>query len=118
MDNRIAGLIAIALAALCCGLPLLVAAGILGGLTAWLASWPAVVVVVGIVAVAAVLFIWRRRERWKANECGNACEIEDQMAGHQTDEISETKTRDIESRKSRDPSPAEPRIKEGTHGNR
>lgn len=117
MDNRIAGLIAIVLGALCCGLPLLVAAGILGGLTAWLASWPVVVVVVSMVTIATVLFIWRRRARWKANECGNACEIEDQMAGHRTDDI-QTNTRGVESREPHDPSTTGPRIKEGTHGNR
>ena len=92
MDSKIAGLVVMVLAVLCCALPLLIAAGVLGGLTAWFASWWVAAAVVGIVVIAAALLTWRRTVGRTSSACrdgGDACETEDRMSGRRTDDISQ-----------------------------
>jgi membrane protein implicated in regulation of membrane protease activity len=117
MDSKIAGLIAAAVALLCCGLPLLVAAGVVGGLSAWLASWPVVAVVVGIVVIAATLLVRRQRARRNSSECGNACDIEDRTAGRRTSGVSQHRNNGG-SPGSHDATRADAQTEEVIHGDR
>jgi sugar phosphate permease len=73
MDKTIAGLIAVALAVLCCALPLLITAGVLGGLAGWLTSgWGVAIVVAGVLMIAVAVFTWWRHAGPKSSGLDDA----------------------------------------------